>query len=104
MRTLRRPYDAVGRYGGDEFLIVMPDCSTERAEKFAERLRAGVGTDPVDTSEGLIPVSISLGAAVSRVGAEPDVNALVQAADQALYQAKHAGRNRVHVVEGPAPA
>jgi diguanylate cyclase (GGDEF)-like protein len=104
MHTLRRPYDTVGRYGGDEFLVVMPDCSIERAEKFAERLRAGVGTDPVDTSEGLIPVSLSLGAAVSRAGAETDVNALVQTADQALYHAKHAGRNRVHVVESPAPA
>jgi diguanylate cyclase (GGDEF)-like protein len=104
MRTLMRSYDTVGRYGGDEFLVVMPNCSIERAETFAERLRAGVGTNPVDTSEGLIPVSMSLGAAVSRVGAEPDVNALVQAADQALYNAKHAGRNRVHVVDGPAPA
>ncbi len=104
MRTLTRRYDAVGRYGGDEFLVIMPDCSPERVELFAERLRAGVGTDPVDTSEGLIPVTLSLGAAVSRAGAETDANALVQAADQALYEAKHAGRNRVHVVEGPAPA
>ena len=51
-----------------------------------------------------VPVTLSLGAAVSRAGAETDANALVQAADQALYEAKHAGRNRVHVVEGPAPA
>jgi diguanylate cyclase (GGDEF)-like protein len=103
MPTLMRAYDSVGRYGGDEFLVVMPDCSVERAETFAERLRAGVGTNPMDTSEGLIPVSMSLGAAVSRVGAEADVRSLVQAADQALYEAKHAGRNRVHVVDGPAP-
>lgn len=104
MRTLMRRYDAVGRYGGDEFLVVMPDCSPERAALFAERLRAGVGTDPVDTSEGLIPVTLSLGATVSREGAETDVKTLVQAADQALYQAKSAGRNRVHIVVGPAPA
>jgi two-component system, cell cycle response regulator len=91
-----RPYDAVGRYGGEEFLVVLPGCDREGAAALAERLRLSIASGPMDTPEGMIPVTISLGAAVSGAGG-PDAGALVRAADLALYRAKDQGRNRVEV-------
>jgi two-component system, cell cycle response regulator len=91
-----RSYDAVGRYGGEEFLIVLPGCDGENLAALAERLRWSICSVPVDTPEGDIPVTLSLGTVVSRVG-ECDAGALIRAADQALYRAKSLGRNRVEV-------
>jgi two-component system, cell cycle response regulator len=89
-----RSYDALGRYGGEEFLAVLPGCEEEDAVALAERLRLSICCGPMDTADGLIPVTISLGVAVSRVG-DCDAGALMRAADQALYRAKEQGRNRV---------
>lgn len=99
MLAIMRPFDAVGRYGGEEFLFVLPGCCRKEAAAIAERVRAQVGGAPLDTPEGLIAVTISLGVAVG--GREhPDANALVKGADQAMYRAKEAGRNRVAVADG----
>jgi diguanylate cyclase (GGDEF)-like protein len=96
MLLLVRPYDAVGRYGGEEFLVVLPRCDSESAVVLGERLRLNIGGDPIDTPEGMITVTISLGAAVS--GKErSDAGTLIRAADQALYRAKNNGRNRVEI-------
>jgi two-component system cell cycle response regulator len=93
-----RPYDALGRYGGEEFLVVVSGCDRESIAALAERLRAGMASAAVDTSEGMIPVTVSLGVAVNDGGAAPaDANALVKQADKALYRAKEKGRNRVEV-------
>jgi diguanylate cyclase (GGDEF)-like protein len=93
MRGALRAYDSIGRYGGEEFLIVLPDCSTELAMMVAERARAAVAM-PVRLGDVDLPVSISLGvASTASVAMESD--ALIRAADQALYRAKAAGRNRV---------
>ena len=93
MSTLRT-YDVLGRYGGEEFLIVLPGCGPDDAGVAAERIRGALAATPVDTSEGLIPVTISLGTASARNGrATPE--SLVRAADEALYAAKRGGRNRV---------
>ena len=97
MLSLLRPYDALGRYGGEEYLIVLPSCDRESAVAVAERLRIGVGNDPVDTSEGFLPITSSFGVAVSDKETRGEVNSLVQAADLALYRAKKKGRNRVEV-------
>ena len=91
-----RPYDAVGRYGGEEFLVVLPGCDLENAAALADRLRLGICGAPFDTPDGLIPVTISLGVAVS-CPEEQDAGALVRIADQALYRAKEKGRNRVEL-------
>jgi len=97
MLPLLRPYDSLGRYGGEEYLAVLPGCSREGAAAVAERLRLGIGNDPVDTSEGVIPITSSFGGAVSNQEMRGDVNSLVQAADLALYRAKEKGRNRVEI-------
>jgi diguanylate cyclase (GGDEF)-like protein len=91
-----RPYDAVGRYGGEEFLVVLPGCDGEGAAALAERLRLCICRAPMDTPEGQIPVTISLGVAVS-CAEESDAGLLVRAADRALYRAKEKGRNCVEV-------
>jgi diguanylate cyclase (GGDEF)-like protein len=97
MRSSVRPYDAVGRYGGEEFLIVLPGCDISSATRRAEGLRIAIGKGPVDAPEGMIPVTLSLGVTVGG-GAKPaDLEGLLRAADAALYDAKNKGRNQVAV-------
>ncbi len=95
MLSLMRSYDSTGRYGGEEFLVVLPGGDRQNAEALAERLRLSISGESMDTPEGTIPVTISLGIAVSCKGRRREANALVKAADEALYQAKERGRNRV---------
>lgn len=95
MSSMERAYDSIGRYGGEEFMIILPECSPESAAAFAERLRTSISDEKMNTSEGLIPVTISLGVATSGSNGTRDVHSLVKAADRALYRAKKNGRNRV---------
>lgn len=88
-----RTYDSVGRYGGEEFLVVLSGCEEEPL-RHAERIRALVSAEPVVTREGAIPVTLSLGAAISGLQL-PEMEDILRAADAALYRAKRAGRNRV---------
>jgi len=97
MRSSVRPYDAVGRYGGEEFLIVMPGCDITSATTRAEGLRIAIGKQPVDAPEGMIPVTVSLGVAVGGGAKLLDLEGLLRAADTALYDAKNKGRNQVAV-------
>ena len=90
-----RPYDSVGRYGGEEFLVLLPGCDTESGMRHAERLRSLISDAPFDTSEGRHMVSCSLGVAATCAVSDPDTDALIRAADAALYKAKRNGRNRV---------
>lgn len=97
MHFMMRSYDYIGRYGGEEFLIILPECCGECASGFAERLRLSMGADSFDTPDGTIPVTISLGVAASGNSGIRDADSLVRAADAALYRAKENGRNRVEV-------
>ena len=92
-----RNYDYVGRYGGEEFLIVLTACAPADLVATAERMRAYVSEKPVDTEAGWIPVTMSIGLATQHVaGSEVTTGEeLVRAADGALYLAKANGRNRV---------
>ena len=91
-----RGLDLPVRYGGEEFMVVMPDSDLDVAKVVAERLRALVANKPftVPASEAPIDVTTSIGLAVSRGAADSD-EWIIARADQALYRAKHAGRNRV---------
>jgi diguanylate cyclase (GGDEF)-like protein len=94
-----RGYDAVGRYGGEEFLVVLPGCGPADLVTSAERLRNSIAECPVDTSAGLVPVTLSLGILSLLPGKRQslDYEAMLRAADQALYRAKANGRNRVEM-------
>jgi diguanylate cyclase (GGDEF)-like protein/PAS domain S-box-containing protein len=90
-----RPYDSVGRYGGEEFLLVLPGCDAQNAGQMAERLRAKISAEPIATAEGAFAITMSFGAASTDGQGETSVDALIRAADEALYRAKNLGRNRV---------
>lgn len=95
MSSSLRPYDAVGRYGGEEFLIVLPGCDVPFGLACAERLRKSLARDGIQVGDRLLPVTCSVGVAASAGDHESDAEALLSAADQALYRAKAEGRNRV---------
>ncbi|RFA25740.1 hypothetical protein CAI21_18400 [Alkalilimnicola ehrlichii] len=92
--SVLRPYDHFGRYGGEEFLIIAP--SREAIRELPERLRHVVASRPFETSIGALAVTLSAGVAFS--SAHPTRDALIAAADNALYEAKCGGRNQVVVV------
>ena len=96
-RMLRsvRPYDSVGRYGGEEFLIILPGCDQEAAERRADAIRLAVEKPAIGLDGRQYPITISFGATCLH-GTSPmtATQKLVQLADAALYEAKHLGRNR----------
>jgi diguanylate cyclase (GGDEF)-like protein len=90
-----RSYDLLGRYGGEEFLIIAPGCDLDLAQKLAERVRAAVGNEPIDLGNDYATVSLSLGVTLGTAESDPEF--LVAQADTAMYQAKRKGRNRLEV-------
>ncbi len=95
IRAVARRDDVVGRYGGDEFVVVLKKASLATARRIAERLRTGVSSEAVDIGGRGVRVTISAGVAAAVRG--DDVERLVARADAALYEAKHAGRDCVMV-------
>jgi two-component system, cell cycle response regulator len=94
-----RPYDSAGRYGGEEFILILPGCDTQASAEIAERLRLLLRSDPVKTNEGDVPVMMSFGVATMRGTEDCWVDSIVRAADEALYRAKEEGRDRVVVAD-----
>jgi diguanylate cyclase (GGDEF)-like protein len=90
-----RDVDLVGRYGGEEFIILMPETDRETAVGVAERLRAVI-EEPFDLTDGQIDITISIGVATQDENTL-HLETLIARADQALYIAKHKGRNRVAI-------
>ncbi len=95
MQATLRAYDSLGRFGGEEFLIVVPDASEEGAAALAERIRSGVAETPIVTPVGSVNVTVSLGLVVRMMEQSTSLKALVDEVDRALYRAKEGGRNRV---------
>ena len=98
---LLRSYDALGRYGGEEFLAVLSGCDPQDAVGLAERLCQAVASKDFRADEKSIPVTISIGVSHVAGANGADAAELVRRADHALYRAKAAGRNRVELVTQP---
>jgi two-component system cell cycle response regulator len=99
-----RVFDTVARYGGEEFVVIMPGATRAEGESVAERLRGAIAALQFSAAGGPMPLTVSIGvaamAATPRVGDGCRLDeALLHAADAALYRAKAAGRNRVEVAE-----
>jgi diguanylate cyclase (GGDEF)-like protein len=90
-----RPYDVIGRYGGEEFLIVCPGCDLHGCGRFAERLRQALSESPVTTEEASIDLTMSFGVSARPGKDTRNAELIIKEADQALYRAKELGRNRV---------
>ena len=93
MRSRLRAEDLLGRWGGDELMLVLPDVDLEGAVTAAEALRAAVAETEISVDGQRIPISISVGVAAWH---GDSAKALIDRADAVLYEAKAAGRNRVH--------
>jgi diguanylate cyclase (GGDEF)-like protein len=91
-----RDYDVIGRYGGEEFMLVLPGGSLPDAAAVGSRLLDAIARRPFKTSAGELAVTASAGASSTGQG-YMDVDAMIAAADAALYEAKRAGRARLHV-------
>lgn len=105
IQRLLRPYDSLFRYGGEEFLLVVRDTSLRNAEILAERIRHHVEELRFESQGARHGVSVSIGVTVTPCDSGPaDAAALIQTADLAMYQAKRAGRNRVHARQSLVPS
>jgi diguanylate cyclase (GGDEF)-like protein len=93
-----RDIDILGRYGGEEFAIILPATDLSGAHSVAERLRRCVADVPIPTEQGDLTITISLGVA-STLQPDGDVATLLNRADAAMYAAKQAGRNRVGLLK-----
>lgn len=96
-----RPYDTVGRYGGEEFLVLVPSCDPEGAMKLAERIRESLHAQPIVADVGPVHITASCGVAASSSANPLDPQNLLRLADEALYRAKEQGRNRSELAANP---
>jgi len=100
---LLRTSDVKCRYGGDEFLLILPDTPAAGASQVAESLRREMSRVALPTAEGEVRVTVSLGV-VTAAKDEVDPQAIIARVDKALYRAKHGGRNRVYADEAETAA
>jgi two-component system cell cycle response regulator len=99
-----RSYDFVGRYGGEEFLLVLNNCNPAFALVRAEEIRKAISQRPVPSSSGPLPITMSIGLLLSQEWGYRPLEELLHEADAALYAAKAAGRNCVRVARPNIPA
>ncbi len=99
MRNCLRSYDAIGRYGGEEFLIVLPHSEESQAIQLAERIRLAVCSEPFQLRQVAITVTLSQGVATWMTPESIPIEPLIHAADGALYSVKNHGRNGVEHVQ-----
>lgn len=100
-KCLRR-YDVLGRYGGEEFLVMLPNTDLAGAQILANRMLKAVGTEPIVCNDLQLTVTVSIGVADTR-NPDEEINLVINRADEALYVAKNTGRNRVCCAEPEDP-
>lgn len=98
-----RAQDMVGRYGGEEFMVLAPATSLDGARQLAEKLRQGVADASFDLQGQQVGVTISIGLCAGYIAADDTWDRLIDEADAALYRAKEGGRNRVEVAADALP-
>ena len=96
-RSLTRPSDSVARYGGEEFAVILPETDIDGAVHVAETIRRAVEQKGVEVDNETLHVTVSIGAAAQTPLPHQEQQMLIAVADQSLYLAKSAGRNRTHV-------
>jgi two-component system cell cycle response regulator len=101
LKQTLRPYDLVGRYGGEEFILILPGCSLEIGARRADEIRKLVGKDPIVTPFGTTSATVSMGVTATSLTRDGTVAELLHEADMSLYAAKKNGRNRIEIA---APA
>ncbi len=97
LRGAVRPSDAVGRYGGEEFLVIIPGLTAQDVEQISERIRSEVVASPVVFNDHQIEVTCSIGCVSHTASQDIRVDSLISHADAALSRAKLAGRNRIEI-------
>jgi diguanylate cyclase (GGDEF)-like protein len=90
-----RLVDIVCRYGGEEFVVVLPDTGLRQAVQIAERIRRRIANRPVAHAGGEFRMTVSMGVEVHQPGEDHNPQAFIESADRLLYRAKESGRNRV---------
>jgi predicted signal transduction protein with EAL and GGDEF domain len=94
-----REYDVAGRFGGEEFVMLLPQTRAPDAFKIADRVRARIGRLPIVTTSGEhVAVTVSIGVAALDAGSSRELTDLLAAADAALYRAKASGRDQVQMI------
>ena len=99
MRNCLRSYDAIGRYGGEEFLVIMPNSEDSQALQLAERIRLAVSSEPFRLPQVDLTITVSQGVVTWMKPESVPIEQLIQAADRALYSVKNSGRNGVEHVQ-----
>jgi diguanylate cyclase (GGDEF)-like protein len=97
MRIALRSYDLSGRYGGEEFLTVLPRCGRANALEVGERIRRAIAAEPFRIDSITLPVTVSLGVVTTMGDEDVTARKMIRAADHALFKAKREGRNRVEM-------
>ena len=97
LTSILRSTDIVCRYGGDEFIVILPDMNAKVASDTLNRVRDTIQATPIKTRSGTIPITVSIGCAIRKPGDPTETEALIDAADELLTQSKAGGRNRMRM-------